>query len=100
MCRRRQVLAAEDTPGWEAYQQRIFEAWSGLNGVLEPPKPHWRALRCMLPRANWGWSSLGSLQAAVRYAGRGMAPNQGSLLEVTVRSMEKQFRLKSQPFTI
>ena len=54
-CRWWQVLAAEDTPGWEAYQQRIFEAWSGLDGVLEPPKPHWRAH--MLDAATCTWQT-------------------------------------------
>ena len=35
------MLAAENTPGWADFQQRIFEAWSSLSGMPALPKPHW-----------------------------------------------------------
>ena len=38
-----QVLAAAGTPGWPDFQQRIFEAWSSLSGLVELPKMHWCA---------------------------------------------------------
>jgi len=44
LCRPRvQVLAAEGTPGWPEFQQRVFDAWTSLSGVPAPPKPHWCA---------------------------------------------------------
>ncbi|KAK9821229.1 hypothetical protein WJX81_004376 [Elliptochloris bilobata] len=39
-----EIEAVEGTPGWSELQQRVFDAWTGLNGTLELPKPHW---------ANW-----------------------------------------------
>ena len=36
-----QMVPVEGTPGWSELQQRVFEAWTGLNGTLAPPKLHW-----------------------------------------------------------
>ncbi|KAK9836984.1 hypothetical protein WJX81_004351 [Elliptochloris bilobata] len=49
-----EITAVEGTPGWSELQQRVFNAWTGLNGTLAPPKPHWAKW------TNFGQSSAGN----------------------------------------
>ncbi|KAK9836979.1 hypothetical protein WJX81_004257 [Elliptochloris bilobata] len=65
------VLAAENTPGWAEFQQRIFAAWTSLAGASAPPKPHWAKWTDVGPSSGGKEETYGSgLSAIDTYAQR------------------------------